>query len=196
MFAAAVSCEDTAAETYLAGRGIVGLRFDKIRATLRFHPAALHKPSGLRLPALLAQIRGPKREAMGIHRTFLRPDGSGKADVSPAKMMLGPSSGGSVRFGPDNRIIALAEGIETALSVSLATRLTVWATLSTSGLKGLVLPPPPAAEVVIIAADNDSAGLAAAEVTAARIEAEGRSVSIVRPPQPGHDFNDMLRAKK
>lgn len=195
LFAAGVNCEGTIAAAYLEGRGIHGLQFAKMRNTLRFHPAALHSPSGLHLPAMLAQIRGPKGEAMGIHRTFLRPDGTGKADVIPAKMMLGPSSGGAVRFGGDNRVIALAEGIETALSVSRASRLTVWATLSTSGLKGLILPPPPVAEVVIIAADNDQAGLEAAEIAAGRLEAEGRAVSIIHPRKMGADFNDMLRGK-
>lgn len=196
LFAAGVNCEGTPAATYLEARGIHGMRFAKLRATLRFHPAAPHGASGQTLPAMLAQIRGPKGEALGIHRTFLRPDGTGKAEVTPAKMMLGPSSGGAVRFGPDGRIIALAEGIETALSVSRASRLTTWATLSTSGLKGLVLPPLPVADVVIIAADNDAAGVAAAEYAKARFEAEGRAVSIIHPPRPGDDFNDMLRGGK
>lgn len=193
LFAAGICCEGTPAQTYLEHRGISGLRFAKLRATLRFHSSALHTPSGQYLPAMLAQIRGQRGEALGVHRTFLKPDGSGKADVMPAKMMLGPSSGGAVRFGPDNRVIALAEGIETALSVSRASRLTVWATLSTSGLKGLILPPPPVAEVVIIAADHDEAGLAAAEITAGRLEAEGRAVSIIHPRKAGADFNDVLR---
>jgi phage/plasmid primase-like uncharacterized protein len=193
LFAAGVNCEGTPAQAYLEGRGILGLRFAKMRGTLRFHPAALHGPSQLHLPAMVAQVRGPKGEALGIHRTFLRPEGSGKADVAPSKMMLGPSAGGAVRFGPDGRIIALAEGIETALSVSRASRLTVWATLSTSGMKAVLLPPPPVGEVVIIAADHDEAGLAAAELTAARLEAEGRAVSIIHPLKPGTDFNDLLR---
>ncbi|MDI3336401.1 toprim domain-containing protein [Defluviimonas aestuarii] len=193
LFSAGVNCEGTPAQTYLEARGIHGLRFAKLRATLRFHPAALHTPSGVHLPAMLAQIRGPKGEALGIHRTYLRPDGSGKAEVTPAKMMLGPSAGGAVRIGPNGPVIALAEGIETALSISRASRLTVWATLSTSGLKGLILPPLPVAEVVIIAADHDEAGLAAAEVTAGRLEAEGRAVSVIYPPKPGADFNDVLR---
>ncbi len=196
LFAAAVSCEGTPAQTYLETvRGIAGLSFGKMVNTLRFHPAALHSPSGLHLPAIVAQIRGTKGEALGIHRTFLKPDASGKADVIPAKMMLGPSAGGAVRFGPDGRIIALAEGIETALSVSRASRLTVWATLSTSGLKGLILPPAPVAEVVIIAADHDEAGLEAAAITAGRLEAEGRAVSIIHPRRAGTDFNDVLRGE-
>ena len=193
LFAAGVSCEGTPAQSYLEARGIHGLRFAKMRHTLRFHPGALHTPSGLHLPAMLAQIRGPKGEALGVHRTFLRPDGSGKADVSPAKMMLGPAAGGAVRFGPDGRVIALAEGIETSLSVSRASRLTVWATLSTSGLKGVILPPLPLAEVVIICADHDDAGLAAAEATAAQLECQGRAVSVIAPRTAGADFNDVLR---
>lgn len=194
LFAEGICCEGTPAQTYLEeARGIRGLRLPKMSRTLRFHPAAMHSPSGLTLPAMLAQIRGPNGEALGIHRTYLKPDGSGKADVTPAKMMLGPSAGGAVRFGPDAQIIALAEGIETALSVSRSSRLTVWACLSTSGLKGLILPPLPMAGVVVICADHDDAGLAAAEVTAARLEDEGRAVSIIHPSKPGTDFNDVLR---
>lgn len=197
LFNQAKTCEGTIAETYLSEvRGIEGLRFHKMKNTLRFHPNTLHSPSGKHLPAMIARIRGPNGHAMGIHRTFLMPDGSGKADVTSNKMMLGPSSGGSVRFGPDAPVIALAEGIETALSVVRASRMTVWATLSTSGLKGLILPPSPKAQVVIICADNDEAGLSAAEDKASRLEAEGRSVSIIYPPTDGDDFNDVLRGTK
>jgi len=197
IFNEARTCEGTIAETYLAKvRGIEGLRFGKLKNTLRFHGEVLHSPSGKHLPAIIAQIRGANGRALGIHRTYLRPDGSGKADVTPAKMMLGPSSGGAVRFGPDGPIIALAEGIETALSVARASRLTVWATLSTSGLKGLILPPPPVGEIVIICADNDEAGLSAAEFKAGQLEAEGRVVSIIHPQGAGDDFNDVLRGTK
>ncbi len=197
IFNQARTCEGTIAETYLAEvRGIEGLRFGKLKNTLRFHGEVLYSPSGDYLPAIIAQIRGADGRALGIHRTYLCPDGSGKADVNPNKMMLGPSAGGAVRFGPDGPVIALAEGIETALSVARASRLTVWATLSTSGLKGLILPPPPVAEVVIICADNDEAGLSAAEDKAGQLEAEGRVVSIIHPPSAGDDFNDVLRGKK
>jgi len=111
-------------------------------------------------------------------------------------MMLGPSAGGAVRFGPDGPVIAIAEGIETALSVARASRLTVWATLSTNGLKGLILPRSSLAEVVVICADNDEAGLRAAEDKAGRLELKGRAVSIIHPPNAGDDFNDVLRGSK
>lgn len=192
-FSQAVSIDGTPGAIYLESRGIVGLQGKKMRNTLRYHPGLYHGPSKQTLPALVARIRGPNGNAMGLHRTFLRPDGSGKADVPSNKMMLGPASGGAVRFGPDQPIIALAEGIETALSISRASRLTVWATLSTSGLKGLILPPAPVAEVIVICADHDDAGLAAAEVVATRLEAEGRAVSVITPQAEGTDFNDVLR---
>ena len=193
LFSQAVPISGTPAETYLEGRGIKA-QWHKMRHTLRFHAALPHARTKQNLPAMIARLRGPDGKPMGIHRTYLRPDGSDKADLQGgAKMMLGACGGGSVRFGPDRRVIALAEGIETALSIGVASRLTVWATLSTSGLKGLILPPPPIAEVVVIAADHDPAGLAAAEETAARLEAEGRAVSIIAPQANGADFNDVLR---
>lgn len=193
LFSQAVPITGTPAETYLEGRGI-HLQGNKLRNTLRFHPAMPHTRSKQNLPAMVARLRGQDGQAMGLHRTYLRPDGSGKADLQGgAKMMLGACGGGAVRFGPDRPVIALAEGIETALSIGVASRLTVWATLSTSGLKGLILPPPPVAEVVVIAADHDPAGLAAAEEAAARFEAEGRAVSVIAPQSEGQDFNDVLR---
>ena len=184
---------NTPAQAYLESRGIIGIQGQRMGKTLRYHPSLYHGQSKHKLPAMVARIRGPKGQPMGIHRTYLKPDGSGKADVQGAKMMLGRASGGAVRFGKDNRVIAIAEGIETALSLSMASRLTVWACLSTSGMKGLILPPMPTAEVIVIAADHDDAGLAAAETTAARFEAEGRAVSIITPQAKGADFNDVLR---
>lgn len=193
IFSQAVPVTGTPAEAYLAGRGIA-VQGQKIRKTLRFHPNLKHSGTGEYHPAMVARLRGPKGEPLGLHRTFLRPDGSGKANLpGGAKLMLGPCSGGAVRFGPDRPVIALAEGIETALSVGVASRLTVWATLSTSGMKGVILPPPPVAEIIVIAADHDLAGLKAAEETAARLEAEGRAVSVIAPQARGADFNDVLQ---
>ena len=193
LFAQAVPILGTPAQTYLERRGIQA-RWNKMRNTLRFHPALPHSQTKQKLPGMVARLRSPTGRAMGIHRTYLRTDGSGKAELpGGAKMMLGACSGGAVRFGPDRPVIALAEGIETALSIGVASHLTVWATLSTSGLKGLILPPPPIAEIIVIAADHDPAGLAAAENAAARLEADGRAVSIIAPQARGSDFNDVLR---
>ena len=84
----------------------------------------------------------------------------------------------------------MSEGIETGLSVQQSTGLPVWATLSTSGLRSVILPPE--IKTAIIAADGDEAGEEAAQEAARRFIAEGRAVKIARPPQ-GMDFNDLLQ---
>lgn len=129
---------------------------------------------------------------MGLHRTFLRPDGSGKAPVQPDKMMLGPCAGGAVMLAPAAHCLMVGEGIETVLSAMRATGLPGWAALSTSGLGALGLPPE-VVEVVILA-DADPAGEAAAVRAARRWTREGRRVRIARPPE-GLDFNDVLMGK-
>ena len=109
-------------------------------------------------------------------------------------MMLGPVRGGAVRLGPPRRKIGLTEGIETALSVATAIpELSVWAALSTSGLRSVELPPRPQGVEVVIFADADADGLAAAEAAAGRLAREARRVHIARPPHGFGDFNDVLR---
>jgi hypothetical protein len=54
---------------------------------------------------------GTSDAPLAIHRTFLVPDGRGKAPVSPAKMMLGPCRGGAVRLGEAGEVLMVGEGI-------------------------------------------------------------------------------------
>jgi putative DNA primase/helicase len=179
----------TAVETYLASRGLTG----QIPAAIRFHPGLKH-PSGQVTPAMVALVvGGADGRPTAIHRTFLRPDGTGKADVDPVKMCLGPVAGGAVRLGECGEHLALAEGIETALSVQQVTGIPAWAAISASGFRSLVLSPLPRAAFVTIAADPDPVGQAAAYAAAQRWHGEGRSVRIAAPPS-GSDFNDLLRA--
>ena len=176
----------TPVEIYLASRGIM----IKPPPTLRYHPALKHGPTGLHLPALVAAVTvWPNREVVAIHRTFLKADGSGKAPISKAKLMLGPCSGGAVRLAAASDELVLAEGIETGLSVLQASGRPTWVTLSTSGLKAIILPPE--VRTVVIAADGDEPGEKAAEEAGGRFCREGREVKIARPPA-GMDFNDLL----
>ena len=126
---------------------------------------------------------------IAIHRTFLARDGSGKAPVDPAKMMLGPCRGGAVRLGEPGDVLMVGEGIETCLAAMQATGHPAWAALSTSGLRALDLPRD--VRDVIVLADGDDPGEAAAQDCAWRWKREGRRVRIARPPQ-GMDFNDLL----
>jgi hypothetical protein len=178
----------TPVQRYLEGRGLT----IEPPPTIRYHPGLKHGPTGLPLPAMVAAVTmWPVREVVAIHRTFLVADGRKKAPVSQNKMMLGRCAGGAVRFAPAGKVLILAEGIETALSVQAATGLPAWAALSAGGIEGVLLPDLPLAGEIILAADHDDAGLRAANTAAEKWARQGRTVRIAVPPQPGTDFNDM-----
>ncbi len=164
-------------------------------ASIRYNPAVLYTQSGLYLPCMVAAVQAPNRSITAIHRTYIRGDGQGKADVADDKMMLGRINGGAVRLAHAGPKMIVGEGLETCLSVQEATGLPTWAVLSASNFMGLVLPALPLAAEVVIAADNDEnrAGMDAAEKAAALWVSQGRKVSITQPPTPGTDFNDMAR---
>ena len=179
----------TLAETYLRGRGITC----DLPDTLRFHGACWHGPTARRLPAMVARVDGSERFA--VHRTWLRPDGSGKAAVTPAKAMLGATAGGAVRLAGGPGALAVAEGIETALALAcglLRGRPAIWAALSTSGMVTLNLPPDPGR--LIVATDGDPAGHEAGHKLATRAAALGWRVSLLPAPE-GKDWADIVAAK-
>jgi hypothetical protein len=176
----------TVAEQYLRQRAITC----ELPDTLRYHPECWH-PSAKRLPAMLAVVEGAADFA--LHRTFLMPDGSGKAKVDPPKAMLGQVSGGAVRLAKASGPLVVAEGVETALSLCcglLNGPASVWAALSTAGLVSLRLPP----EVgkLVIAADNDKAGHRAAKDLATKAFRIGWEVTL-SPPESDADWNIVLR---
>ena len=179
----------TIAETYLRNRGITC----PLPESLRFHPACWH-PTAKRLPAMVARIEGAERFA--VHRTYLRPDGSGKAEAEPAKAMLGNTAGGAVRLTEGQDALAVGEGIETALSLlcgPLTGAVAIWAALSTSGMAGLCLPPRPGK--LIVATDGDAPGKAAGHYLAERATALGWAVTLFPAPD-GRDWNDVLQSMK
>jgi putative DNA primase/helicase len=176
----------TLVETYLRERAITIPVPDR----LRFHPNLYHMPTGRWFPAMVALVTDVADRPAAVHRTWLTPDGRAKAPVEPQRMSLGPVAGGAVRLTPVAAELAVAEGIETALSVVQAVGCPTWSALSAGGLQALRLPP--VGRSVIILADGDDAGEAAAACAAQRWLKEGRRVRIARPPR-GKDFNDILR---
>jgi hypothetical protein len=158
------SIYDTAAETYLrVARGYTG----RLPATLGFLPA-----SGDFAPAMIAAF-GMARETLpgeividdaairGVHITSLKPDGSGKAGTDRDKIMVGRSTGFPIVVAPVNDLLglAIAEGIEDALSLHEATGLGAWAAGSASRMPALADKIPGYVEAVSIAADNDDVGM-------------------------------------
>ena len=184
----ALPIHGTMAERYLRGRAVTCPLPD----TLRFHPECWH-PTGKRFPAMVALIEGALR--LAVHRTYLRADGSGKAPVEPAKAMLGGCAGGAVRLSGAEGPLVVAEGVETALSLAsglLRAPATIWAALSTSGIRGLHLPPQPGR--LTIAADGDAPGRDAAHALATRAHGLGWQVSLLPAPER-QDWNDVLQGK-
>lgn len=180
----------TAAEVYLRGRGITC----ELAETLRFHPQCWHAATSKRFPAMVAAVQGAGSPA--VHRTYLCPNGTGKADIEPAKAMLGVTGGGAVRLSEGHSRLVVSEGIESGLSLLcglLDGPATLWAALSTSGMRRLKLPPNPSR--LTVACDGDTPGREAAYALADRAHALGWQAGILDPGDE-LDFNDFLTVKE
>ena len=203
---------DTPAAAYLAGRGIDLGSIGRAPGALRFHAAAWCGEVARPLPAMLAAIIDGTGRHVATHRTWLADDGAGrwvKAALNNAKMTLGSYAGGFIPLqrggsgkpiseAPDGETVAIAEGIETALSVALACpELRVLAAVSLGNMARIALPP--SLRYVILCADNDAsdneAAARALRTATARLASEGRQVRVARPPI-GKDFNDTLLAAR
>lgn len=175
----------TLGEAYLATRGI-RTGFD----ALRFHEALTFTKDGQDYPCIVGKVeRGP--EMIGVHRTFLTADGAKKD-----RRMFGTCAGGAVRLSYGSDGIAVAEGIETALSAIALYHpkgFSVWAALSASGVKALQLPPYPSA--LIIYADGDENGVTASISLGERAAKLGWEAATMISP-PSRDLNDDLMERE
>jgi putative DNA primase/helicase len=182
----AAAATGTLVELYLRSRGIIM----PVPPMLRFLQLTKHSPSDQLLPAMVAAVTvWPERRPCAVHRTFLAPDGSGKAVVDTPRMTLGSCRHGAVRLAEAAEQLMVGEGIETCLAAMQATGKPAWAALSTSGLRNLEIPEQ--VKEVVVLADADLPGEEAAQHAARRWVREGRHVRIARPPK-GQDFNDLL----
>ena len=209
MFVAAQSSlAGTPAAAYLAARGVALAELGRQPRSLRFAPALWNRESGRCWPAIVAAITNGAGEHVATHRTWLAQDEGGiwrKAPLRDPKMTLGRVAGGCVRLwrgasgkplvqAPEGEAVAIAEGIETALSVVIACpELRVLSAVSLSNMARVELPP--AIATVILCRDNDGANEAAARALQRAVDrfvSEGRTVKVAVPPC-GKDFNDTLR---
>jgi putative DNA primase/helicase len=178
----------TLAETYLRGRGIT----IELPPSLRYHARMKHTDTGLWLPCMVAAVQAPDRSITGLHRTFLREDGTGKAGVVNPRKFLGNVRGGAVRLAAAQCVLALSEGIETGLSYMQLTGTATWCALSSDGLMAVQIPE--SVIVVDMLVDLDPAGEQAAQVAGERFSREGRHVNLIRS-NSGNDLNDALRER-
>ncbi|MGX8014365.1 DUF7146 domain-containing protein (plasmid) [Mesorhizobium sp. ORM8.1] len=185
----------TLAERYLAGRGIILTAGER---ALRFHPGCYYRDlvtdETQTLPALIAAVTGPDGRITGLQRTWLAPDGNGKAQIADPRRSLGHLLGNGIWLGlePDTSVSVMAagEGFETMASLrSVMPALPVAAATSANHLAGLIFPP--GCRRLYIAADADAAGRHGIERLSQRAGKAGILTLVLRP-QLG-DFNDDLR---
>ena len=191
----------TVAGRYLTGRGCALPPPD---GDLAWHPDVYHPAEERSFPALLALVTHAVTGApMTLHRTFLAPDGGGKAPVAKPRLLVkgGDKAGGVVRLWPDEEVatgLCVAEGVETALTAARGFGL-AWACLDAGNLAGL--PVLAGVEALTVVADHDApnpktgkrAGLEAARECARRWLEAGREVRVWKAPAEGADLNDYAR---
>jgi putative DNA primase/helicase len=115
---------------------------------------------------------------VGVHRTFMRAHGAGKAD-GQSKMMLGGA--GVVRlYEWMGDGLGLTEGIESALAIAQHFEWQpVWAACSAAGVRNF---PALRFHALSVFADNDRAGQDAARMCAQRWAEAGNEVHLRYPP--------------
>ena len=193
LFAASMPVAGTLADTYLRSRGLTN--GSAMSGSLRFHPKCWYRDEGqtrsIPRPALIAAVTDGAGALQGVHRTWLAPDGQGKADAETQRRAMGHILGNAVRLTPHDYILVVGEGIETMLSfIEAAPGLPVWAALSSAHLGAVLLPE--GLQRLYIAIDRDPAGQRAAERLSARATEVGIAVRVLEPRLG--DFNDDLRA--
>jgi hypothetical protein len=201
----AVSATGTLVQGYLQGRGIIG----PPPTSIRFLSRQRNWSDGKTYPAMISLVQrvpndderdlqgGASLIDAGAHFTFLQGGGFDgpvrKAATDACKLTLGQLRHGGVWLAPVNEIeeqLAVAEGIETALSVQQITNLPTVAALSAAGMRSLRWLPH--VRHLWIAADNDEVGRGAAEGLLARALRAGLQAHIKLPARGKNDFNDLL----
>ena len=124
------------------------------------------------------------RRLRGLHATTL---------PGRDRRTYGPVRGAAVRLAAmDGGVLAVAEGIETALAYAALTGTPTWAALSAAGMKHAPLPEGLA--WLAVAADFDGPGLLAAEQLERRARDAGIEVRIDLPSRHRADWADVLAA--
>lgn len=181
---------------YLTGRGL------EVAPGLLEHSGMTYFSEGSpvgKFAAMIAPMVSSKGELASMHVTYLR-DGV-KAPVDAAKKVMPPAmklAGSCVRLyrRDDSGVLAIAEGIESAIAYKLMTGIPTWA--ATNAMLLAQWQPPAGVSKIVIAGDNDSsyAGQEAAFMLARRLKANGLDVSVDLPAKPDTDWCDCLAAMR
>jgi len=185
----------TLADHYLRQRGILRA---SAHGALRYHPSCYYRDlvtgRTTSYPALIAAVTDASGMITGVHRTWLDPDGDGKAKVDDPRRALGGLLGNAVRFGmpvdAPLTVMVAGEGLETMLSLShVLPGMPMVAVLTANHLAVFRLPA--GCLRLYIAADADAAGRHGIEGLSRRAQGLG-ILPLVLAPELG-DFNEDLR---
>lgn len=187
---------------------------------LRFEPdgpkdeyfAQHDKQTGEVYPAIITCAVNGKGKIKAVHRTFLMPDGSGKAPIDRAKRMYGSPKGtalrlskGDSKLSPEEatrreitgEVLAISEGIEDGLSwACIEPGHRVWAAGSLELIASI--PIHACISKIILLGQNDPKGSEAEKaferVSSILMNRFGNPVEVLRPADPAiKDWNDLWR---
>lgn len=187
---------------------------ERTPSALRFIPDEWHTEAKRPLPCMIACCTDRAGDIKAVHRTWLKPDGSGKAnDLAGWKQewaarkvwpnftglvipLWRGSSGLSVKEAAAQGLretLQMGEGVEKSLAMALAQPdYRTWAFISLGNLRNVTLPE--CVDGVIVQRDNEWHNRQASQSfdTGLRaLEAQGRLVSVVSAFH-GKDFDDTL----
>ena len=191
LFAMSQPISGTIGEAYLRNHGIPALHG---AGSLRFHPRCYYRPDAYSppetWPAMIAGVTDLDGKITGAHRTWLAPDGRGKAPVETPRRAMGRLLGNAARFGVAGEVMAAGEGIETMLSLRcILPTMPMAAALSAAHLAAILFPD--SLRHLYIVRDDDPAGDGAIATLLGRALEAGIE-AIALSPQLG-DFNEDLR---
>lgn len=177
-----------------AGRYLASRRIKQpFPSSLRFIPKLKVANEDVKvLAGMIALVRDPKGDPLTLHRTYLQ-NGEKAKISSPRKMMAGETPHGSyIELYPAGEVLAVAEGIETAMHVYQRFGVPCWSLISEGGIRAFT--PPAIVKRLIICGDNDAnfVGQAAAYALAHKIATRFDHIEAeVRIPEiTGSDWAD------
>jgi Toprim domain-containing protein len=190
---ACVSPAKTIVELYLWKERHLDLTADICGSVIRYHPECPwgDKPTGrvFRAPCMVAAMRSIETdEIVAIQRTRLSPVGQ-KID----RRMLGPAAGAAIKLDDDDAVthgLAIAEGVETAMTARQLGLMPVWALGSAGAIAALS--PLAGIQSLTILGEHDDASAKAMHACAQCWHAAGHEI-LINQPIGGKDLNDSWR---
>jgi len=166
------------AEWYLIGRGLKKGPWPETIGYLPAHgehPHCLIAAFGIAAESESGLVMIADDAVVGVHLTKLRPDGRGKLDAAPNKIMVGRPCGSPIVLAHPNDGLGLAvcEGIEDAISTHKATGLGAWAAGSATLMPTLADAVPSYIDCVTVLGHRDPSGMKGAHELAGRLKELG-----------------------